>query len=356
MTTLDLSKIVGTNITVTGANSFSQNATVLGVTPDARGETATVTYQFTAPGGGFVDGANYTLTLNASQIATIGGTFIAQTTLGAIAVNLTPTSTAEIAQWKANISANGGTITTAQETAVSNFIIASKTSGTWTKYKLLLLPMGDLLAATNYLIYPGSVVRATNNGFVSADVTATDGIKGNVTSGTKYLNSGYNFGSGGLNLDSQISNFGLFYFTRGSVTVTNDFVMGAATVNGSNLIFDAIGRYNGATREGGGIGTASFAASANNTSTNSTGLLMVNNESTRVTKFYVNGSLNATGSAGVNGLQNQNMYLMASNQQGTLSSPTTRNMLATGVTIGMTAALVPTMYSELNALMTALGR
>ena len=354
MASLDPSKIADTNITVTGTNSFSQNAKVVSISLDAKGEIADVAYQIIAPSGGFVDASTYTLTLNPNQISTIGGAFTAQTTLGVITVNLTPTAEPEISTWKNNIAANGGTITAAQETAIRNFIIASKTSGTWIKYKLLLLPIGDLPAALNYLVYPGTVVRAINNGFVAADVTAIDGIKGNVTNGTKYLNSGYNLGASGLNLDAQISNLGLFYFTRGTATAT-DWLMGAATVNGSNLIFDALGRFNGGTREGGGIGTANFASSANNTTTNSAGLLYVNNEATRVTKFYVNGGLNATGS-GVNGLQNQSMYLMASNQQGTTSGYTTRNMLASGVTIGMPASLVPTMYSELNNLMTALSR
>ena len=355
MPSLDLSKILGTNVTVTGANSFTQNLKVISITPDTKGETVEVKYQITKPPGDWVDSASYTLTLNPNQISTNNGVFTAQTVLGAIATNLTITADPEITTWKNNITANGGTITTAQETAVRNFIIASKTSGTWTKYKLLLLPMGDLPAALNYLIYPGAVVRAINNGFVAADVTAIDGIKGNTTGGTKYLNSGYNLGASGLNLDSQISSLGLFSFTRGTTTAT-DWLMGAATVNGSNLIFDALGRFNGGTREGGGIGTANFASAANSTTTNSAGLLYVNNEATRSTKFYVNGGLNATGAAGVNGLQNQNMYLMASNQQGTTSGYTTRNMLASGVTIGMPASLVPTMYSELNSLMTALGR
>ena len=260
--------------------------------------------------------------------------------------------------WKSNVLANGGNVTIAQENAVRDFLFASKTSGTFSFYKLLLLPMGDLLAALNYLIYPGAIVRATNRNFVAADVTAIDGIKGNAAAGgTKYLDSGYNLGASGLNLDSQISSLGLFYFTRGTTTTT-DWLMGAATVNGSNLIFDALGRFNGGTREGGGIGHPTLASSANSTTTNSAGLLYVNNEATRSTKFYVNGAINssATTSAGTSALQNQALYLMASNQQGTTSGVTTRNMLASGVTIGMPSSLVPAMYSELNAVMTVLGR
>ncbi|NLF73821.1 MAG: hypothetical protein GX575_32830, partial [Candidatus Anammoximicrobium sp.] len=61
--------------TVTGPNSFTQNATFVSVTPSGNGTPRTATYQITPPGGNWDDADNgtYTSTLNADQVFDTAG-------------------------------------------------------------------------------------------------------------------------------------------------------------------------------------------------------------------------------------------------------------------------------------------
>ena len=92
-TAVKLDTINGTttasDIRVTGANGFSQLASLVRVTPNTNGRSLTATYQITAPDGswGTNDNGTYTATLLAGQVSdTLGNTTTADTTLGTFQV------------------------------------------------------------------------------------------------------------------------------------------------------------------------------------------------------------------------------------------------------------------------------
>ena len=87
ITTLD-----GSDVRVSGPNSFSQLASLVSVSPAGNGTPRTATYRITAPGGVWhpADNGAYTIALQASQVTDLSGNAVAAGTLGTFQVNVTP--------------------------------------------------------------------------------------------------------------------------------------------------------------------------------------------------------------------------------------------------------------------------
>ncbi|MBX7102441.1 MAG: hypothetical protein K1X57_00065 [Gemmataceae bacterium] len=85
---IDASTLGNTDIRVTGPNGFNQLATLRSVT--GSGATVTATYQVTAPGGTW-DGSDvgqYSVAVEASQVADVGAVFVPAGSLGNFAVDV----------------------------------------------------------------------------------------------------------------------------------------------------------------------------------------------------------------------------------------------------------------------------
>jgi PA14 domain/Pectate lyase superfamily protein len=91
-TTLD-----GSDVRVTGPNSFNQLASLVSVNAGGNGTSRTATYRVAAPGGVWdtADNGTYTLALQAGQVSDTSGNFVASGPLGSFVVNLAPLSTGE---------------------------------------------------------------------------------------------------------------------------------------------------------------------------------------------------------------------------------------------------------------------
>jgi hypothetical protein len=87
---LDASTFDGGDITVTGPNSFSQNASFVSVNVAGNGTPRIVTYRITAPGGTWdaSDNGTYTVSQNASQVKDTVGNFRAAGTIGTFVADL----------------------------------------------------------------------------------------------------------------------------------------------------------------------------------------------------------------------------------------------------------------------------
>ena len=87
ITTLD-----GSDVRVSGPNSFNQLASLVSVSPAGNGTPRTATYRITAPGGVWdpADNGAYTIALQASQVTDLSGNAVAAGTLGTFQVNVTP--------------------------------------------------------------------------------------------------------------------------------------------------------------------------------------------------------------------------------------------------------------------------
>jgi glucose/arabinose dehydrogenase len=86
---VNVSTIDGSDVRVTGPNSFSQLASLVSVTPTGNGPTRTATYRITTPGGSWdlADNGTYTVVLQANQVNDTSGNEIAASTLGTFQVN-----------------------------------------------------------------------------------------------------------------------------------------------------------------------------------------------------------------------------------------------------------------------------
>ncbi|HWQ13244.1 MAG TPA: right-handed parallel beta-helix repeat-containing protein [Roseiflexaceae bacterium] len=86
---LDVGTIGTGDVTVSGPNGFSQQATLVGV-PASNGSQRIATYQISAPGGSWnmADNGDYTVTLNANQVSDTAGNGAAAGPLGGFTVDL----------------------------------------------------------------------------------------------------------------------------------------------------------------------------------------------------------------------------------------------------------------------------
>jgi hypothetical protein len=87
---IDVTSLDGNDIRVTGPDGFSQLATLVSVSPASNGTPRTVTYQISAPGGGWdrKDGGTYSIAVEANQIFDSVGNPLAATSLGSFQVSL----------------------------------------------------------------------------------------------------------------------------------------------------------------------------------------------------------------------------------------------------------------------------
>ncbi|MGL4375657.1 MAG: hypothetical protein ACRCT1_04420, partial [Microcoleaceae cyanobacterium] len=90
---VNVTSLNSNNIIVTGPNGFSQQATLVNVTPTNNGTPVTATYSFTPPGGSWdtADNGIYTVQLQPNQVSDTVGNFEAAGSLGTLTVNI-PTS------------------------------------------------------------------------------------------------------------------------------------------------------------------------------------------------------------------------------------------------------------------------
>jgi GH25 family lysozyme M1 (1,4-beta-N-acetylmuramidase) len=81
---VNVSTLDSNDITITGPNGYSANATFISVDNNTNGTTRVATYRMAAPGGFWNDSDNgsYTFTQNATQVADVAGNYRAAGTLG----------------------------------------------------------------------------------------------------------------------------------------------------------------------------------------------------------------------------------------------------------------------------------
>jgi GH25 family lysozyme M1 (1,4-beta-N-acetylmuramidase) len=87
---MNVSTFDDSDVTVTGPNGFSANATFQGVDVAGNGSPRVATYRILAPGGvwNLTDNGTYTVTQNATQVSDVGNTFRPAGTISAFAANV----------------------------------------------------------------------------------------------------------------------------------------------------------------------------------------------------------------------------------------------------------------------------
>jgi len=86
---IDLASLGGSDILVTSARGFSASAQFISATPAGNGSPRTATYRLTPPGGTWdaADSGVYTIALQATEVADVGGNHAAAATLGSFKVD-----------------------------------------------------------------------------------------------------------------------------------------------------------------------------------------------------------------------------------------------------------------------------
>lgn len=125
--------------------------------------------------------------------------------------------------WAAAVVSNGGTVSAATLTAVSNFCKAAKGAGYWNKLNRINLICGNQLAAALVpLKVGGGSATDTNVNFVGGDYTEATGLTGNGT--TKYLNTGLN-----PSIALTANDTHLAVYSRSSAEIASGATMGCFT-------------------------------------------------------------------------------------------------------------------------------
>lgn len=260
-----------------------------------------------------------------------------------------PSEDSDVTAYADNIVAASGTISTGQRSAHDTYVKASKASGTWQYIRAMHTVSGESLnAALVYLKKPSGVANSvTNNGFVSGDYSPTLGLLGGTN---KYLISLLNPVSQSWNINT----LGLWSFIKTNFTTgVSQTLIGHQNSSTSPNNFTFLGQYS--QGEGGGIGVAASAIAR--IAADHTGLLGVNNESSRIGRFYDDGSLVATApEAGAATLQNLDLFFMAMNNTAGATNFYTGRGLIFVVTEGLPQGLVSTFSTEISQLVTGLGR
>lgn len=251
------------------------------------------------------------------------------------------------------ITANSGTMSTAHKTAFDNYVKAAKTSGTWAAIRVFMPFAGDnIQAAITYLKKPAGVPSSPTHTFASANYAA-NGLTGGAG---LHIDSGINLTALGYNL----SNLGFAGWTHTNFTANNQNILGVVNApTGTNNYTLGPGRYSSGSRLGGAIGGSGTTQFAGTTGWGVNGLLWVNNEGSRQSKFYVGTTLVGTAAAAAaQAPANANLAFMAANAASDNSKINHAPVRTSAIIIteGMTEALLPTFHSELATLMTALGR
>lgn len=256
--------------------------------------------------------------------------------------------------WKANVYANGGTVSTATLKAISDFCKGCKADGTWTKMQEVYPFAGDQLAAAlTKLKYVTASAYLTNNNFVSGDYAetgSTAGLKGNGTS--KYLDSGFN----PVSQSSSTSSFHLSAYVKGTESGgTSRLIVGGQAASGINPTH--LGWYLSGAKEGGGIAAADATNGAPGTSTVSLeGALLVTTNGNRSQTYYKNGAQVSTPVTATGSFTSNSLFVSAINNGGAAAAFSTRYFRGLSIGTGLAATDVSNLYTRWQVFEAALSR
>ena len=260
------------------------------------------------------------------------------------------TAPAEVADWQARVTSNGGSVSAATATAVGNFVTAAKANGYWNKINRMNLFCGNNLAACLVPLKVGSGgATDINNGFVAGDYLENKGLPPN---GAKYLDTGL-VPSAALTLnDTHFAIYGnLLAPTGGGVH------MGAKNTSTSTIWLIACS----ASYTAMGIQyDDSISTSYNIGNGNPCGLVIDTRTSSSVHTLYQNGVTRNTVAGAVGTLPSFSTYVLAYNNAGTAASIAAggASTFFAGYSIGsgLTAADAAAYNSDMRTFQTALGR
>lgn len=141
-----------------------------------------------------------------------------------VASGLEPETTA----WLSSVAANSGTVSNSTRNAINTFVVSAKSSGYFTKLKLLWIPVGDYAASAVCIVHPNANRLVTRVNFASGDYSESTGYQGG---GTKYIN--FNATARAISVATQTGIFGCYSHSSAAVDGAS---FGAMTANDSAAV------------------------------------------------------------------------------------------------------------------------
>lgn len=255
-----------------------------------------------------------------------------------------PSHDADALAWAAAVTGAGGTYSAATLTAVSNFCVAAKANGYWSKLTRINLFAGDQLAAALVpLKVGGGSATDTNVNFVSGDYTEATGLAGNGSS--KYLSTGL------LASALTMADCHGFVYNRSSSAGSGGVHM--AGTDGTNHFRFHLPWTDGNLYNDIGLLSRVTVASLGSPY----GFVGGTRTSTTLQTAYRNGSAIGADTTSVSaGLGNHAIYVFASNNSDTATSYVGHTLGGYSIGAGLSGTDATNFNTDMQAFQTALGR
>jgi hypothetical protein len=260
--------------------------------------------------------------------------------------------------WAASVIANGGSYSGSTLNAVTRFCKAAKRNGYWSQLTRVNLMCGsDLNAARTPLKVGGGATIETITNIVAGDYVetgTTGGIKGNGTN--KSMSTGWNPTA----QSASVSSAGLWTYVKGTETgATTRVILGGFGAAATDIF--QIGWINSGAVEAAGVFTGASAefvpsSSAGPNTTSKEGFLGACTNGSRSQQDYYNGAALGSPIAATGTMTNLNLAALATNNNGTIGSWSTRYLRSYAITLGLSAQNAADFYADMQSFQTALGR
>ncbi len=246
------------------------------------------------------------------------------------------------------IAATGITDST-QKSAINTLVVDAKANGWWTRCYAIYPMVGGTASTHKYnLKDPQDTDGAYRAVFNGGWIHSSTGALPNGTTG--YADTKINMSTVFTLNDTAIS-----FYSRNSVGSTTSVMWGTydgtVPANGIQFLPDFSGTlYSDMYNLQGGGGRLSVA------NTNTQGYFMQSRVASNDHKVYRNGSSMGSSGASAGSLVSLNLYLCGRNDNGTVSSFNTNECAFFTVGLGISSGLAATMYTDIQAFQTSLGR
>ena len=236
----------------------------------------------------------------------------------------------------------GTTLDAAHKTAFNDFFVAMKADGLLTSCHDDIWLLGNQAAPAALI---SALLLDTVTAVNSPTFDADRGYTGNGS--TSYLNTGHIPGTTGTNFTQ---NSGcIWVYSRINLQANFGSYMG-----GANRTFIIV--RNTSDQSISGINTVNFTFTAASAVTDSRGLFAINRSGATASQIYRNGSSIGTGAGASNSDAHTALYILAENNSVNVPiGPTACQIFAAGVSRSMDATEQANLYTNVQALATALG-
>lgn len=237
----------------------------------------------------------------------------------------------------------GGSLSNTEKTAVNQLVLDMKSYSIWTKMKAIYPMVGASSAACAQNLKSSSFTGTFSSGWT----IASTGVTPNGTSA--YMDTGLNTSTNLTKTSAHLS-----MYVRNNINESSyDFANASDAGQTTNPTF-LISIYSINNKAYFGLADSSYGTSAN--STDSRGFWCGGTNGSSSQTLYRNGSSFATGTQGSGSFANNNIYLGASNGNGTASFFAKKQYAFASIGDGLSATEASNFYTAVQAFQTTLSR